>query len=428
MQQHNIQGTITDIAFGGSGVLRDEGLVIFVPFTAVGDVVSVKITKQKSSFAEGVVDRILVPSPDRGTPRCPYFGICGGCQLQHLNDEAQLSYKLRCVEDALKRIGKLNLDFPLTIAAAPTKWNYRRHIQLNLRPSDQGYRVGYVATDNETLLAIQECQIFTAETDPLFTQLQEAAASLTCVDDQVARVTILKVEQDGYLLDFQFPGKLPDNGKKILKEAQLKYEKWKGILASAKGTTFSFGQTQAELSLDSLQFQFSPRAFIQNHPEQSVALYRQMVQVVQEYQVNKLLDLYCGIGISSLLFSQQGIEVIGVENNGEAIACAQQNALINRQTNATFIQANVEKVLKDLLRQYRPDGVLVNPPRQGLHGQVIQDLLQHPPRELMYVSCMPATLARDLQQLCQKYHIQKCMVFDMFPQTAHVETLAILKA
>lgn len=422
-----VTGEITQLAFGGNGILRRDGLVIFVPFTAPEDQVEIRITEKKKNFAFGEIVRILTPSPKRTPPLCPYFGQCGGCQLQHLDYASQLEHKRQCVEDALQRIANIPINFPISIQPAIPNWHYRRHVQLSLRPHLDGFQAGYIATDNNSLLAVNQCPIFVEQDDPILVQLQEVAQALKSNKDQTSnRVTILKGDVNRYILDFQFEKQFPSNAEIVFTQALERWSQWMGISASTPTEFISFGNTALSLQIDELSFQSSPRAFLQNHPQQSQAIYNAVCEIVEKSGVQKVLDLYCGIGISSLLLRKQGVRVIGVENNKEAVALARANAIHNQLPDVTFLQANVENVIKQVLAQHKPDCVLLNPPRTGLHPKVITALQQRKPKELLYISCMPTTLARDLKGLCQNYRVVQCSAFDMFPQTAHVETLVHL--
>lgn len=421
-----IQGTVGAIAFGGKGIIRKDGLVIFVPFTAIGDEVLVKIVKKKKNFAEGELLSVITPSKDRVSPLCPYFGRCGGCQLQHLRYAAQLDYKKQCVEDALKRIGNIELSSPVTMMPANTQWHYRRHIQLTMHPAGTGYEIGYIATDNTSLIPVEECVIFTEKNHPLFHQLRKLCHDLKRNDLHPAKVSVLKANSREFLLDFRFAQSLPSNAQDVFSKALETLPFIRGINTSSDKNLKTFGNVEMEFSIDAFTFYVSPGVFIQNHSEQSLAIYQLILKSLEEHRIKILLDLYCGIGILSVLASAKGISVTGIENNPLAIKLAFRNASKNAQTMINFIQEDVEGLIDETLIKCKADAILVNPPRTGLDPRVIQALKQKPSPLLIYMSCMPATLARDVKELSQIYKIESCTAFDMFPQTAHVETLLIM--
>lgn len=414
-----IKGTIEGLAFGGEGILRHEGMVVFVPFTVPGDQIECKIIKSKKNFAVGDLVKIHQPSSQRTIPLCPYFGVCGGCQLQHMTYQAQLEYKKKAVEDALKRIGGFSNATVEEIAPSKNPWEYRRHITLHLSQIQNSIQAGYIEIDNKTLLPVNVCPIFCSMEDLILIHLQKIVKKL---DDSISgRVTLFKANP--YLLVFNL-NKSPKSSSQFAEEILLEYPEIQGILLKSPSEIISKGNLQISFTLDSYQFQASPTGFLQNNQEQSFNIYKTIQNLVKEGTV---LDLYCGIGISSLLLAPQVREVIGVENNPDSIKLAKQNGKENGIHNATFINADVKKVVKNLFKEKNPSWVVMNPPREGLETKVVEAILENTPKNLLYVSCMPSTLARDLKIFKQAgYMIQKCKAFDMFPQTAHVETLVWL--
>lgn len=419
-----IEGKIETIAFGGEGIFRYQGFVVFVPFTAVGDHILCRVSEIKRSFAKGIVIELIDASQDRTPPLCPYFGICGGCQLQHLKVEAQLKYKLTAVTDTLERIGHLSLP-PFQLVPTTTPWSYRRHITLHLKPKEQGFEAGYIGQDNHSLVVIQTCPIFNTLDHPILQQLQLLVKKLFH-SKQEGRLTVLKNHRDQFILFFQFEH-LDDKNFPLLQSALQEFPYLAGIMIQTADKHLSFGDCQCEQKLEGLTFRFSPQTFIQNHPEQSVNIYRQICELAARSFQHHILDLYCGFGMASLLLAQQTDRVTGIEYNPEAIKFAQTNASSNHFKNIDFIQGNVQKVLPYWLKKHQASLVIVNPPRQGLTKEVIKTLLKAQIDSMIYVSCLPSTLARDLNLLCQYYELQEGIVYDMFPQTAHVETLVYLK-
>jgi 23S rRNA (uracil1939-C5)-methyltransferase len=419
-----IEGKIEKLAFGGEGILRYRGFVIFVPFTCPEDVVTCRIVEMKKSFGKGELVSIQKSSPYRISPSCPYFGTCGGCQLQHLNDQEQLIYKKNSVVDALKRIGHLNVPHP-TIVPAHLKWAYRRHITLHLRPHHGYFQAGYIGIDNQSLIQIKTCPIFIKKENSIIDQIQSVVQKLPNPDQYKGKVTILKNQRDQYILSFEFdPGFAVQ--EHFFKDILQKHPIFAGILLRHSREVKMIGDCYSEQKLEELTFRFTPQSFIQNHPEQSANIYKQVCALVSHQHIN-ILDLYCGFGMTSLLLAHQGHSVTGIEYNPEAIQFAQDNKRLNH-LQARFLQGDVEKILPKLQKEKKPDLILMNPPRSGLNKKIIDHLLNIQPAQMIYISCMPSTLARDLAQLCaKKYDISQCLIYDMFPQTAHVETLIHLQ-
>lgn len=429
MTQHGdlITGEITGLSSSGQGVLRHEGLVVFIPYSAPGDQLTCRIMHRKRTFATAEIVEIHKESTQRTVPPCPYYGLCGGCQLQHVDYHSQLEHKRQCVEEAFRRIGHLKDVVVPPIVPAQQQWGYRRHISLTLRPQgNSGFVLGYIANDNRSLIPVEHCLIFVDDTNKIIQEVGAAVAQLHVMPDNQGKATILKQEEGQYLICLNL-SHLPNNCPEIFESCLQKHRHWAGIIVSAPGKTLTFGTPTAKLHLDGLHFSFSPQAFIQNNPEQSLNIYRAICQLAKKSKIKDVLDLYCGIGISSLLLAKQGCTVLGVESNLTAVRLAKANASSNRLPHARFVQGDVQEVLTGILRQQMADLILVNPPRTGLTPEIIATLLKQSPAELIYISCMPATLARDLSLLCACYRIDSCQVFDMFPRTAHVETLVHLK-
>lgn len=417
-----LEGVIENLAFGGQGILRHEGLVVFIPFTAPGDKVRFRITEKRKKFAYGELIEILEKSPSRILPHCPYFGVCGGCQLQHITEEMQLNYKRQWVEDAFRRIGHLSFDKVLPVISA-SEWAYRRHITLHLKPAENHFQAGYIGTDHKTFVKVNCCPIFVPLENTVLKTIQEMLSTLESVPENEGKLTVFKLNTGCFLLSFQF---------KIVPKNVFFLKNWlnstfSGIAIHTPEKSFSWGSTEGLLEIEGLKFHFSPTSFIQNHPEQSLSIYRQILEIATVKKAQTILDLYCGIGISSLLLSKRHLKVIGVESNANSINLAKKNSQINHISHAEFINNDVKKALPKLLKSLNPDLIILNPPRIGLDSSVINTINSHPPENIIYISCMPSTLARDLQLFGkERFTIELIQPFDMFPQTSHIETLVLI--
>lgn len=418
-------GNVIGLASEGQGIIKKDGFVNFIPFTSQGDTVEYQIVQRKKNFALGNLINILQPSAERVTPLCHYYGTCGGCQLQHINYKAQVEYKRKWVEDALRKIAKFSDASVPPVTPANLQWEYRRRINLVLKRNEDAFQAGYIATDNNSLTLIENCPIFANKNDPVIKAVQSICKQLKCSDPFDGKATILKSGQE-YITHFHFRN-MPENAFEILSNCLKTYACITGILATSQKKSFQFGNIETSWEMDGLSFNFTPNTFIQNHPEQSLNIYRTIEAIAKKMQPKSILDLYCGIGISSLLLARQGSKVKGVELNPQSIQLAKVNAKKNNLDHAQFVIANVEKVLIQLLENDNPDFILVNPPREGLSPAVAQILKSKPEKTLVYISCMPSTLARDLKVLCENgYRFSSVQAFDMFPQTVHIETLVVL--
>lgn len=412
-----IKGTIDSIAFGGAGLLKDNGLVTFVPFTAPGDVVEVAITKEKKKFREGVLKQILTPSPLRVEPRCPYFGTCGGCQLQHISYEAQLSTKRQSVVDSLLRIGKVSPEIfqnNFTIEGMEDPWGYRERIALHLIDG----KLGYYSEDNTTLIEIEECPIFIKEKGSFFKELRHWTSLL----DTNGRVDVLKDKEGKYLLYVRLDEITP-KVEKAYRFSQGKLPLVSGLEIARLG---KWGKDKVAADLVGLKVFYSPKVFIQNNASQSTKIYEEVTRRLHGSYA--ILDLYSGIGISSLLLAKQGSKVDAIETSKEAVDWAEINKTINNLPELRFFPTDVERALPNLLQKNAYDAVLINPPRQGIRPEVVKSLKESQIKKMIYISCMPSTLARDVKELSEGgYQLKFAKAYDMFPQTGHIETLLELE-
>lgn len=419
-----IKGAIDAIAFGGEGILRDNGFVVFVPFTAPGDEVEIELTCKKKQHGEGKLLQIVHPSALRTEPRCPYFGACGGCQFQHLDYSAQVEIKRKFIADSLKRIALASIPVGPIVPSEKT-WAYREHIRLNVRLQEQTLTAGYVGQEHNTFISVKQCPIFHMENDPLLSDVQNFLAQLDPERDPPTYVRIFK-RQNQYLLVLGFSSNVPEELLQKAFDALRIHSSWKGIILSAPNETIKVGETECSLEVLNLKLRFSPFGFIQNHAEQSKRLYQHVLDQIPP-NAHRALDLYCGIGVTSLLLAKKGIETLGIESHPDTVAMAEQNAKENGIDSAAFYCGKAEAVIGRFLKQSKYDVVLLNPPRTGLDAQVISEVIAASPTRLIYVSCMPSTLARDIAQLIKGgYQIENVQGFDMFPQTTHVETVVTL--
>lgn len=421
-EEKTFQGKVTALSSQGMGILRNDHLVTFIPFTAPGDTILYQVIEQKKNFAQGKLLQILNPSASRVLPLCRYYGSCGGCQLQHLSYEAQLDNKRQIIADSLRRIG--NFENPPVPAVSPTRypWAYRRHITLRIQHLHNRPEVGYIGIDNRSFVPVEHCPIFIPEDNSAIQEVQKFLQDMAI--DQTGTAILFKTEQGQMILSLNF-----EKATKITSEIIDNFlkQRWIGLILHHGKKVDRWGTCQSIITIDSLQCICTPDVFTQNNPEQSLKIYHQISELAFSSVKKKILDLYCGIGISSLLLAKQGHDVIGIEYNAESIGLSQENAKRNGLSSTRFIPGDVEKVMRQLKRE-KFDLIIANPPRTGLSQQVIESLLYFAPNEIIYVSCMPATLARDLKRLCANdYKISLIQPYDMFPQTYHVETLVRLE-
>jgi 23S rRNA (uracil1939-C5)-methyltransferase len=355
---------IEDVAFGGKGVAREHGKAVFVPYTIEGELVCAEIVREKKQFAEAELVEVKESSPDRVEPQCPYFGRCGGCAYQHISYEHQLAIKWRQVRDALQRIGKLK-DVPMRpMIPSPEQYGYRNRITVHA----QDGVVGFFRRDSHRLIDIEHCPISSDEVNRALAELR------------VERV------RDGHY-----------------------------TLRAASG----------------------PRIFSQTNDTVANALRDLIVDLVPSDQ-DLLIDAYCGAGFFAKALLDKFERVVGIDWDRFAISAAKENATEKE----TYIAGDVESRLAATLRQTRKDDlqitpavtdrrsltVIVDPPATGLSANVRNAILEIAPTTLIYVSCNPPTLARDLKELQHRFAINSITPLDMFPQTAEIEVAAQLHA
>lgn len=412
---------IDNVAFGGDGVARKDGLVIFTPFTLPGEVVELEIYKKKSNFANARLQKILQPSPHRTQPPCPYFGSCGGCSLQHSSYAHQLELKKKFVEDSLARIGKINFSIP-PVVPSTDPFSYRRHISLQIEYTSNIWQLCFKDISNSPL-PVNSCLLFHLPNDPILANLQKIIEKLDLNLSCEGRAKILKVDT-GYIIAFTFSHNLSKKSISLLSSCRS-IPSILGVIIHMPQEQIKLGDFSLTFTCNELTFAYSPFSFLQNHAEQSSRIYLRLLSLLQDS--TKILDLYCGIGVSTLLLAKTGKEVLGVEINPEAIFLAKENALLNNLPQVSFFCSSVDASTEKLMNTFLPDALLVNPPRTGL-DPIVKQAFTHPClKKIVYVSCHPPTLARDLAYLQQiGFSLQSVESFDMFPQTTHVETIACL--
>jgi 23S rRNA (uracil1939-C5)-methyltransferase len=380
--------TLTDMAYEGRAIARHDDETVFVEYGIPGEEVEVELYKRQGGVAFGRVVEVEKASPDRIEAPCPYFGICGGCHWQHITYERQLELKHHVVCEQLRRIGKFQEQPVRQTVAASEPWGYRNHVRMSAgRLGD----VGFVRRGTHRLLPIEHCLISHPKINEVIERVQGKAAGLHQVEVRVGVNTDdLMVVPDMTDREASMPP-----GKKSYTDALL-------------GSTF----------------QISTPSFFQSNTRQAEVL----VEIVRdrlELSGNELLlDAYAGVGTFAVLFAPDVREIIGIEESPSAVA----DAVVNTQglNNVRYLEGKVEDVLPEL--EEKPDAVILDPSRVGCHPDVIAAILRLAPPKLVYVSCDPSTLARDLRLLVDGgFELVDVTPLDMFPQTYHIECVATLR-
>jgi tRNA/tmRNA/rRNA uracil-C5-methylase (TrmA/RlmC/RlmD family) len=369
-QTHTV--TIADLAFGGEGVARVNDFVIFVPFVIPGETAEVELIEVKKSFARARLLRILSPAPERVTPACAHFGACGGCQYQHIAYAAQLAFKHKQVADLFERIGGISKAIVAPVVPCPQPYGYRNRIMIRSQwnKPEQRLNIGFIRADCGLVEDIFACQI----AEP-------------ALNEQITHVR-------------QNPP--PKGGLKVV--LRIAPENW-------------------EVPRDS---------FFQNNFFLLPGLVATVRAALEAAGTKHLVDLYCGVGFFGIELAAAVESFVGVECDRLAITAARKNAATRNITNGEFVSATVEDALPKLVHHFSAaaTSVLIDPPRKGCLPQTLQLLREQRPAQIIYVSCHPATMARDLNILCAAgvFSLAKVTPLDMFPQTQHVECVADLRA
>jgi 23S rRNA (uracil1939-C5)-methyltransferase len=432
---------IDRLGINGEGVGHWQGFTIFVEGALPGEVVRVVLQERRKNFGRGKIVDHLVTSPHRVQPPCPLFGECGGCQLMHLDYPQQLAAKRQRVVDALQRIGKL-LDIEVSSCEpAPLPLAYRNKIQLPVAAGGSTIRLGLYARNTHDLVEIEGCHIHCDLGEKTFRSIRQilkdskiSAYNRHTGEGDLRHVLIKTAVHTGQVL-VVFVTKdesvlLTPVAEAIMKAAL----EVKGIVQNINDSTGNSilgrdfrtvaGQGYIEEELHGMVFKVSPASFFQVNPAQAENLYRKALEFAALQGDETVLDAYCGVGTLSLILAKKAGTLIGVECVAEAIEDAQENAKRNAISNVQFYCAQAEEFISTLKGV---DVAVLNPPRKGCESVFLESLVVLQPRRIVYISCDPATLARDLQFLCgQGYQIKRVQPFDMFPQTAHVECLVCL--
>jgi 23S rRNA (uracil1939-C5)-methyltransferase len=413
---------IDAIAAGGDGVGRlDDGRVVFVPRTAPGDRVRVEIVRDRGSWLRGEVVARVAEAEERRTPPCPLFDRCGGCQLQHLPYRLQLAAKSRRIGDALRRIGGLDVDDP-PVEAAPDEFGYRNRMAFSLRRLRGGRAVAGLhdrGRPGHIVDVGDECLLPDSRVSEAWAGLRRAwgGGAALLPPGRELRV-ILRGVEDGALLAID--GGRPGGDAGLLLE---RVPTLRAVWHRAAGDRWRLlaGSDACMDRIADQRFRVGPDAFAQVNAEVAARIQRAVLQEMGRVPGLRIVDAYCGVGLYGRRLAAHGARVVGLELDPGAVRAAREDA----PDGFTVVDGRTEDTLASVLPA---DRVILNPPRAGLDARVPQLLRDVPPERIVYVSCDPSTLARDLDRLGDGFRVRRVAAFDLFPQTAHVETVVTLDA
>ena len=437
---------VESLAYGGNGVARHDGFVVFVRGALPGDTVSARVTKVKRGFAEGVATEVIVPSADRVPAPCRHFGTCGGCRFQDLDYAAQLAQKERQVLDALIRIGRFQEPPLEPILPAASQYGYRNKLEYSFTTGVDGVELGFHRAGRwDDVVGIDECLLTTDVGNAIRLAVREWAREEQLEPyDQATGSGYLRhlVVREGRNTDQALvvlvtaPGERFETGYLVdvlRRFPEVRSIHWAINDTPAEQTNLPtrllWGVDAIEEEILGLRFRIRPSAFLQTNTEMAARLY----ELAREYAAldgsENVFDLYCGTGTIGLALTRDASSVWGLEISEEAVACAIENAELNGIENARFFAGNVGQTIEELREEAgSPDVVVVDPPRAGLAGKALRRTGALGAARIVYVSCNPTTLASDLQVLRDEfgYVLERCRPVDMFPHTPHVESVSLL--
>lgn len=396
---------ITGLTYGGEGVGRlPDGKTVFVPYTIPGERVSVDITVNKKRYARAKLTQIIASSPHRIKPLCKHYMFCGGCHLQHIAYDEQVRLKQKILAEQVKKAG-INPELILPVQPSPQEWHYRNNLQFHL---SQDGRLGYQAAHSNQVIPIEECHLAVPDLDSIWNMLQlepglpiDRISARVGVEDEIT--IMLEGDYDALPeIEMDFPCSV--------------------VHHSIAGDLILAGSATMLISVGNTRFQVSSGSFFQVNTTVAQLMAEYTLNLVEGFQINCLMDIYCGVGLFSRWFTPHAPKIIGVESSESACQDFAEN--LAEYDDVAIYQGNAQDILPYL--DAKPDLVLVDPPRAGLDEKVMESIIRLSPNKLIYISCDPSTFARDASRFIHKgYQMQSVKLFDMFPQTYHVEVVAL---
>lgn len=454
---------ITDVAAEGKAIAKVDGLAVFVPYVVPGDVVDLQVRRKKNNYAEAEAVKFHTYAAERAVPFCRHFGVCGGCKWQCLPYEAQLRYKQKQVEDVLTRIGKVSLPAVSPILGSRQDRAYRNKLEFGFSNKkwlteaevrsgekfDNMNAVGFhIPGAFDKILDIEECHLMGDENNRLRNDIRAYALGhgLSFFDlraqSGLLRNMMLRTSATGeIMLLLQFCMRDADDERKAMGLLEFVHTTHPEVTSLLYVNNLKCNDTIGDLevktyagtdfiyeTMEGLRFKVGPKSFYQTNTEQAYELYKVVRDFAGLGGEELVYDLYTGTGTIANFVARQARRVIGIEYVPEAIADANVNARLNGLDNTLFFVGDMKDILtRDFIDEYgRPDVIITDPPRAGMHADVVQTILFAAPRRVVYVSCNPATQARDLQALDADYKVERVQPVDMFPQTHHVENVVLL--
>ncbi len=439
------EAEITAMSSDGNGIAKIDGMVVFVPYTAVGDKLKIRIVKVQKNYSFGIIEEILEPSPDRVDDHCPVYKKCGGCAFRHISYEAELRHKAEFVQSNLRRLGGLD-PVMLPITPSPLVQGYRNKAQYPIREYDGKIEAGFFAKRSHRVISCASCDLQPAFFEQILEYTKQFLEEyhISAYDEQTGKGKVRHLyirygEVSGEVMVCLVVNseRLPHAAEYV--EGLLKVcpqvvsvvlninREQNNVILGQKCITL-YGKDTIEDTLCDVRFELSPLSFYQVNRQAAEKLYRLAAEMAQFEGNELLIDLYCGAGTIGLSMASKVRELIGVEIVPDAVENAKENAKRCGVENARFICADAKEAAAQLAAEnLHPDVIVVDPPRKGCDLEVLQAIAAMAPKRLVMISCNSASLARDCKELeALGYHLEKAAPVDLFPRTTHVETVCLL--
>ena len=431
---------IVDIGDSGNGIGKLNEFTIFTDKGIIGDILKVEIIKKDKKFAKAKMIKVIQPSQKRVEPQCKYFEECGGCQIQDMDYEEQLKFKKDKVENALKRIGKLENIKVNDIIGMKNPYNYRNKVQFPIQKNGKEIKIGFYKKGTHNVVDVGKCLIQSDKGNEVLEKVRKIIkeSNISIYDKQkhkgVLRHILIRNSEKGkeIMVVLVTNGNNLSHKKTFIRELS-KIEEVKSIVQninSKKGSAILgskniviYGKNKINDFIGNMKYEISPLSFFQVNDIQTEKLYNKVLEYAELTGEEIVFDLYCGIGTISLFLAKKAKKVYGVEIIDEAIEDAKKNAEKNNIDNAEFIVGKAETEIPKLYdERIKADVVVVDPPRSGCDQSLLKTIVKMNPKKIVYVSCKPSTLARDLKYLVELgYEVKKVQPVDMFPHSTHVE-------
>jgi len=437
---------IIDMAEGGEGIGKIDGLAVFVDGGITGDKVRIKQTKKKKKYAIGRIIKLIEPSKWRVEPKCKHAFACGGCQVQHMDYAKQLEHKNDYVDACIERIAKIENFNVEPIIGMENPYHYRNKGQYPIgTDSDGNVEIGFYKTKTHHIVDVDECFIQNEKNNKIIKTIKDLIMKyrISVYEEKSHKGTLRHImlrnsKANQWMVVFVTNGNDFKSANDIVNELVETHPEIISVIQnvnSVKGNRI-LGYTNKTLygadkivdTIGDLTFELSPLSFFQVNPIQTEVLYGKALEFAELTGEETVVDVYCGIGSISLFLAQKAKSVIGIEIIKDAILDAEENAKINNLNNTQFYTGDAEVVMPKLYKEgVRPDVVVIDPPRKGCEESVLKTIADMNPKRVVYVSCKPSTMARDLKILGDfGYKVSKVQPVDMFPHTLHVECVVKL--